>query len=190
MDLALQFPIGWRIENLADRLVAIAPENKAQIVVMLEDQNRRISPREFITQRLGLKELRNEEEIRESGLVGYAAIADVRTDYGQRPARVVVLYHGDRALIFRGVAKDAEDPYRYDREFLATARSYHTLTPAEQALARATRLHVISAASTTRFADLARQSPISSYPDEQLRLLNGMYPAGEPGAGQPVKIVR
>jgi len=41
-----------------------------------------------------------------------------------------------------------------------------------------------------RFADLARTSPLSSHAVEQLRLLNGLYPDGEPQPGQFIKIVK
>ncbi len=190
LDIALEFPVGWRLENLPDRLVAIAPGNGGMLTVTMQDLNRRIPPQEFLTKRLELKDLRNGEDISGSGLVGYTAIADIRTGYGRRLARYVVLYHENRALIFMGVAKNARDPFRYDKEFLSTARSFHTLTPAERELARAKRLHLIRATTATRFRNLARQSPISDHPEEQLRLLNGLYPDGEPIAGRQIKVVR
>lgn len=190
LDIALEFPEGWRIQNLSDRLVAIAPGSSGMLAVTIQDLNRRIPPREFLTRRLELKDLRNGEDIKGPGLVGYTAIADIRTGYGRRLARYVVLYHGNRALIFMGVVKDTRDPFRYDKEFLSTARSLHTLTPEEREFARAKRLHLIRADAATRFRDLARQSPISDHPEEQLRLLNGLYPDGEPSAGRQIKVVR
>ena len=39
------------------------------------------------------------------------------------------------------------------------------------------------------FKELARQSPLTTNPEQQLRLINGMYAGGEPEAGQLIKIV-
>jgi len=190
LNIALEFPVGWRLENLPDRLVAVAPANSGMMVVTVQDLNRRISPLDFLTRRLGLKNLRNGEEIQDGGMVGYTAITDIRTPYGQRPARYIVIYHNNKALVFTGIAKDAREPHRYDQAFLNTARSFHTLTSAERKLARAKRLHMIRTDGSTRFNDLARRSPISHHPAEQLRLLNGLYPSGEPRSGQQIKVVR
>jgi predicted Zn-dependent protease len=39
-------------------------------------------------------------------------------------------------------------------------------------------------------AGLARQSPLGADAETQLRLMNGLYPSGEPEPGQLLKIVQ
>jgi predicted Zn-dependent protease len=39
------------------------------------------------------------------------------------------------------------------------------------------------------FAELARRSPLGRFAEGNLRVINGLYPASEPVAGQPLKIV-
>ena len=39
-------------------------------------------------------------------------------------------------------------------------------------------------------ADLATGSPLGRNAEGYLRLMNGLYPKGEPGAGQTLKIVQ
>jgi len=39
------------------------------------------------------------------------------------------------------------------------------------------------------FAELARRSPLGRFSEGHLRVINGLYPAGEPVAGQPLKII-
>ena len=56
-------------------------------------------------------------------------------------------------------------------------------------VAESQKIKLITAKKRDTFASLAKSSPLSSYPEEQLRLLNGMYPEGEPVPGQPIKIV-
>lgn len=48
---------------------------------------------------------------------------------------------------------------------------------------------VIEARSGMTFAGLARTSPLGKNAQGHLRLINAMYPAGEPVAGQALKIV-
>ena len=51
------------------------------------------------------------------------------------------------------------------------------------------RLKMITVRSGMTFASLAKNSVIPKYAEEKLRLLNGMFPKGEPRAGQLIKIV-
>ena len=78
----------------------------------------------------------------------------------------------------------------YGSAALETATSLHALTSAEKKLAEEHRLAIIRAPAGARFADLAGNSPLTNYPEEQLRLLNGQYPSGEPEASQLLKVVR
>ncbi len=60
----------------------------------------------------------------------------------------------------------------------------------ERKLAKPKNIKVIRAKSGDTFASLARRSDLANHAEEQLRLLNGMYPDGEPTPGQLVKIVQ
>lgn len=51
------------------------------------------------------------------------------------------------------------------------------------------RLKIITAHSGMTFASLARSSKLPKYAEQKLRLLNGMFPKGEPRTGQLLKIV-
>lgn len=52
------------------------------------------------------------------------------------------------------------------------------------------QIRVITARPGETFASLARQSNIPKYEIERLRLLNGLFPNGEPRPGQLIKIVK
>lgn len=190
LDFALAFPEGWRVENKPDRLLAQSRDNDGLMQFSMEDLNKRIPPVDFLRERLKLQNMRNGESIKLEGMEGYTALADQNTPFGQLPVRFVVLYRGDKALIFAGLSKTKGQPYRFDAEILQTARSFHRLSDSERALARAQRLQIIRANANTRFASLARESALPNHPEAQLRLLNGHYPDGEPAPGELVKIVR
>jgi predicted Zn-dependent protease len=50
-------------------------------------------------------------------------------------------------------------------------------------------LRVITAPAGATFAELAKNSPLPGNAAVHLRLLNGLYPKGEPTAGQALKII-
>lgn len=189
LDVGLRFPEGWQIDNLPERLVARAPGNAAMLQVTVEDINRTIPPRAFMEERLKLEDLEEGETITPDGLEGYTALANARTGFGERRTRFSVVYQDKRAFVFAGASKDPDALASFDPQFLAAARSVHPLTPAEREMARALRIAVIEAGTGTRFADLARRSPLRHHPVEQLRLLNQLYPDGEPAAGTKIKII-
>nr|VFJ66166.1 MAG: Putative Zn-dependent protease [Candidatus Kentron sp. DK] len=190
LNFGLTFPAGWRVANQSDRLIARPRANDASLQLTLQDRNRRISPREFLRQRLKLKDLREGRTLRAGSLPGYTGLVTVRTSSGPRPARVTVVYYKDNAYLFVGSAINEEKLRRYTPDLLATAQSLHPLAGAERSLARARRISLIRAKSGTRYTDLARKSPLSNYPLEQLRLLNGDYPNSEPRPGSWIKVVR
>ncbi len=190
LDFGLTFPADWRIDNKSDRVMATAPENKALVQLTITDLNKRISPQAFMTQRMKLDNMQSGRAITVNGLQGYTAIADGKTPWGTRRVRYAVLFRNDKAWIIAGAAKQRSQMQDYDPLILDTANSYQALTGEEKKLAAGKRLHITRAAPGTRYANLARTSPVTHLAEEQLRLLNGQYPDGEPDASSLIKIVR
>ncbi|NOX28164.1 MAG: M48 family metalloprotease [Gammaproteobacteria bacterium] len=191
LNIYLKLPKGWRIENQANRIIAVAPKNKGLLQITAVDINKRITPKQFLKQRLKLDKLQNGERIQNRDLEGYTAISSVsRTVYGTRPVRFVVIYKQNTAWVFQGLAKDEKKPYQFDDEIINTAKSFRTLTTAERKQAKPRRIHIISAKQNTRFADLAKQSQLGTNAEAQLRLLNKHYPDGEPKPGTALKIIQ
>jgi len=100
-----------------------------------------------------------------------------------------VVFNGTQYLI-AGMAKDKPV---YDRErstLRASINSFRAITPAEKQAARPHVLQLITAQAGTTMAGLARQSPLGTDAESQLRLMNDLYPSGEPRPGQLLKIVQ
>jgi predicted Zn-dependent protease len=156
----------------------------------MEDLNKRIPPRQFMVDRLGLKNLSNERSEIIHGLDAYTGISVVNTTNGRRPARFNVIYFNNQAYIFAGMTKNPKALDQFDPLFLETAASFHSLTPDEQLLAMPLRLKTVQVDESTHFKLLADQSPLEHFAEQQLRLLNGKYPTGEPNPGELIKIVQ
>jgi len=189
LNFSLTFPSNWNITNLPEKLIITAPQGVATQQMLLQDINKRISPKEFMIQRLGLKDLRNDKQLDINGLQAHTGIATINTGGGQRAARITVIYFNNQAYILLGVTKDPKAMSHYDAAFMQTARSFHRMTDNERALATPLRLKTIKSTPEMNFKSLAEQSPLEKYQEEQLRLLNGLYPQGKANSKSLLKII-
>jgi len=190
LDFSLTFPGDWLIDNQAQKIIATPKTNDGLMQMSIANLDRRISPQQFMTQNMKLKNMRQGEAFTSNRLKGYTVVANGNTPYGARRVRYIVIHRGDSAYMFAGTAKNQSTPRKYDAAILATAKSLHPLTTAEKKLAAGRKLDIIRAKARVTYSGLARQSPIANYPEEQLRLLNDQYPQGEPRTSQLLKIVR
>lgn len=190
LGIAFKLPKGWKVNNLSDRLVAQPPGDDGLIQVIFADLDRPYTPREFMTIKLKLSRLSQEQELNPAGLKGYSALVPIKTPYGGRDARISVIHFNEHAFVFIGAAKDDKAPEKYDKEFLAVAQSFHPLTASEQTLAKPLKIHLYQVQQGDNVEKIAKRSRLPSHATEQLRLLNGLYPLGEPHDGQDFKLVR
>ena len=189
LGIALDLPEGWRVINQPDALVAHTANNDAFIHMTMQDLNKRITPREFMEQRLKLTGIVEGKEITVNGNKGYTGLATLKTGFGSRQGRVSVIYFNNNAFIFAGASKDANAPRQYDNVIMKSVNSFHALTSAEMKYASALRLKLVKVNGNTRFEKLAKSSRLTNYAEDQLRLLNSYYPSGEPDTGSYIKIV-
>ncbi len=184
LDLAVEFPRGWRIENTPSALLAYSKSNDAVLQLSLEDLNRRESPEQFL--RSKFSDLKQGESFFTGGYEAYSGLTSkLNTPFGPRPTRVAAIFAGKRAFVLVGANKRGV----IAEPFASTARSVRPLRSDEQELAKSRHLRVVTAQPGDTFARLAERSKLGSYAEEQLRLLNGMYPEGQPVPGQPIKMV-
>ena len=188
LGITLTFPQGWKIDNLPDRLIAVNKTNDAVMQITLRDLNKRQTPKEFIQSEFGNK-LRSEQEIATASFKGYSAITKTKTPFGNQDTRIAAVFNDKQVYQFLAAAKDINLLNKHDKDFLATVNSLRNLNSSELKLAESQKIRLITAKKGDTFAKLASNSPLSSHPEEQLRLLNGMYPSGEPVPGQLIKIV-
>ena len=184
LGFAIQFPPGWQVINQADRVLARSPKGDALVELQQGPKN----DQPLATLQGGLK-LDAGARFDSGKLSGYPAAFAAGTQQGKPVVVASVVFNGTQYLI-AGMAKDKP---AYDRE-RATLRgainSFHAITPAEQRAARPDVLKLITAKPGTTMAGLAGDSALTQDAESQLRLLNDLYPAGEPKPGQRLKIVQ
>jgi predicted Zn-dependent protease len=191
LGLTMAFPSGWSVENQADRLVALSPQKDSVLQMQTQAPPPNTGPREFLSRLLARASASQSEAIEVNGLQGYTAVVRAaNTPFGLMPARYVVIYHNNLAYIFAGATKGSTGAPKADPLFMSTVKTFRRLKQNEFALAEPYKIKTIRATETTRIADLAKTSPLPEYAEQQLRLLNDLYPNKEPQPGQLIKIVQ
>ena len=181
LDFTIEFPHGWRIENLPDRLLAVSSANDAMIVVQLGERKQHETPSGYL--RRVFNNLQQVQRIDNDSATG---VVQGKNPFGTNTMRVAAAFHQDHVLALYAAAKGRLP----DRELINSVKSIRSLRADERKLAAARHIRLIRAKSGDTFKSLARRTDLDDYAEEQLRLLNGMYPDGEPKPGQLIKIVQ
>jgi predicted Zn-dependent protease len=192
-QLTIAFPKGWSVQNDPQQLLAAAPDRNSMMVMTAQAPPAGVtSPREFVLRGLGDRRLDRGEELEINGLDAYTVI--VRGDsspYGNGAnVRYVVVSYNNLMWIIRGASR-ADDPAPSgDVLFLSSAKTFRQLKSNEFRLAEPYRMRIVPAPAGVTIEQIAARSPLTEYSVEQHRLINGLYPEGEPKTGDPVKFVQ
>lgn len=185
LDFTLSYPAGWQMVNRPDVLIGHSADEQAFIAMTLEAADKRLTPAEFLRKRAGSQRLVAGEALQVGALQGYTAVLP-----GQSARRVAVIYRGDSAFLFVAAVKGRASLETEDERFLSVIRSFRALTAQERKLAEPVRLQLVRAKAGQRLANLVGQGAAAEGGEARLRLLNNLYPSGEPRAGDWVKTLR
>lgn len=181
--IALQFPRGWQVQN--QREPASAVNAQADAIMELVPQPMNNQPLDSLQ-----KELTFDPGGRyETGTVnGLPARFAAGTQQG-KPALVAAISLNGSQFLVTGITKDGPAYQRNKDAIKAAISSFHAITAAERQLARPDVISVITAQPGTSMAELAARSPLGPHAETYLRLMNNLYPGGEPRPGQLLKVV-
>ncbi|RBP48940.1 M48 family metalloprotease [Arenicella xantha] len=186
LDLFVEFPDGWQVINGQTALGAVSPD-RSQVVQMHMDS---IAPPVDASGYLSTKftEFRNGQSVATSedqALAGVVTVTDAST--GQRTNQLVsMVTRGTQAFVIAAAGK-TQLP---DQAFLSVTKSVRRLKSSEMSLAEGRSIKVVTAQRGDTIASLAAQSNLDKYQQEQIRLINNLYPDGEPRPGQRIKVVK
>ncbi|MEQ1662113.1 MAG: M48 family metalloprotease [Thiobacillus sp.] len=184
LGLALQFPPGWRVQNRPDRVMAVSPQGDALLELQQGPKNDK--PLETLQKSLKLDAGARYDN---GNLSGYPAAFAAGAQQGKPVVVAAVVFNSTQYLI-AGMAKD-QTVYNRERATLRTAiNSFHAISAAERQAARPFVIKLTTAQPGTTMAALARSSPLGADAESQLRLMNDLYPSGEPRPSQLLKIVQ
>jgi predicted Zn-dependent protease len=178
LAFTFEHPPLWSVHAGAKAIVASSPDGSAELTITIARRQQDASPRAALEAK-GFGALDAGTELDQAGLQGYTATAGAR--------RVAVIDYGNLSYFFEG---DVRDSTTGDAALLAVIESFRPMHPAERSAGgEGYSLHYIQVPQGATMASLAASAPIPDA-EAQLRLLNGLYPRGEPRAGDWIKIIR
>jgi predicted Zn-dependent protease len=188
LNFAMTAPSGWRIVNEANQLNFVAPAGDAALLVQLAPPNAGRNHDEVIRNVVKPVSGRTERYAL-NGLQATHFVGAVQAQGGQRAVELTVATGaaGQNFLMIYA-AKDAATLQR-NRAFLReTETSFRGMTAQDGAAARP---WVLRTATLPRdgFTGLARSAPMTTLPEQQLKLMNGVYSSGTVQPGALVKMV-
>ena len=188
LDFTVAFPSDWKIIKSSSGVRAGPNRDNTVLRLAVKKGDATLSAEQYIAEKLGISSLSDGEEIERDDFVGYTArYADKR---GGPSRRVAVLNRGGRAFVFTGGTSNVALSEFYDSMFRSAIGSFRALESADRERAFALTVHYMQVEEGATFDKLAELSPLKEYPEEQLRILNGYYPRGEPKPGEWIKIIR
>ena len=188
LGVSIDFPPDWVIKNKPGSVVAHNYGNTVVLRMTATDQNRRQSPKEYLESVFTKDKL--ERGMPATGKVpGYVARTLVKTPYGRRTGVVAALFYKKKIYHVLGAAKQEEELDNYAPLFLETINSFRPISKQDYEDARPLTVKVIKVAEGDTIKSLARSSPLPDHAEDTLRLINGLFPDGEPQAGQLLKII-
>ena len=192
MKLTMAFPKGWNVQNERDRLL-ITKKKESVMQVTVEKRPEKKSPREFLLSRLRGASFSHGDALAVHGMEGYSLITRSGSplDGGEGPVRWAVLYRGTQAFVIGAASRSSEAGAPIDDGvFMSSIETMRDMKPTESPLAEPYRIKIITADEKTKLESYAKDMPVEKFKLEELRLINALYPKGEPKPGDLLKVVQ
>ena len=122
---------------------------------------------------------------------GYAANVELNTTFGDsHKCRVAILYKNNKeAFQFIATTKDEDNFARNNRVFDETFMSLRKLKDSEKELGQPKRIALYQVKKGDTFKTLSLKTSFSTHAENRLRVINNMFPSGEPIPGSFIKLV-
>jgi len=186
LDLFMEFPEGWQVVNQPAELLAVSPDQTQAVRMRMDNAASSANPQNYLSSKFqSFRDGRHVQTAEDKAYAGVATLSDQRTGQ-QQNVRVSVVYRGSQAFLFLGQGKSTLP----NKAFFEVVKSVRRLKSREKKLAEGRNIKIITAKSGDTFATLAKQANLDDYAEAQLRLINNMYPTGEPSAGQKIKLIK
>ncbi|MEM9530747.1 MAG: M48 family metalloprotease [Pseudomonadota bacterium] len=191
--IKMKFPENWRVGGAASQIQAMSDTNDAALQIDVVVPGRTMTAEDVIRKKYRVDKLVDGKSITVAGMRAHIATIKRYSNgpFGNRPARVAAILDNRirRAYVFIGTGKRDLSKIASDSDFIATIFSFDRMDAEDISLAEAPKVKIVRAEAGTTYAELADLSAIPTYAEQNLRLLNGAYPRGEPQAGELIKLV-
>lgn len=189
LGFTIVFPQDWKVENQTSAVVAAPEKKEASITLEVDRLTSNVAPSEYLQKNRGVKLLQKSEPISQFGMVGHTGI--IPADGSKQAQRVAIFYQGSRVFVITGAVLKPKDGVNYDDVFLNTIKTFQPIRSVRPSGSKQSKkIHYVKANDKTTYDALAKALRLGDMGADELRLLNGHYPRGEPQPGEWIKIVQ
>lgn len=194
LGITMAFPKGWRVQNDREQLLAVSRAKDAVIRMSTDQLKDKETPQDYVRRAVkgsGSSVDHGEILTLANGLEGYTAVvARATTPFGSAPMRIGAIAMGKSVYVFLAASRSNEAGLpASDRVFVSVMETFRKMRTVEFPLAEPYRIKIQKADENTRIGEVAKSTPLNEYPTQQLRLINDLYPAKEPKAGEQFKTI-
>ena len=195
LGFILEFPEKWTVSESPSKIVAYPPggATAGYVAMQIDAAPEGLTPEKFIVKNTDGKpltggkkvEVKDEERVHE----GYIAhlVGEPNTP---GTTEVGVVFKDGRAHVFRAETRDPKMVEALRLGFRYAIDHLHTIKYADLKEANTERIVLYEARPGDTYEELVKATVLKDNPVEELRLLNGDYPVGQPRAGDRIKLVR
>lgn len=188
LNFALTAANGWRIQNEAEQLTIVNGAGDAALIVQLAPADAGRTHEDVIRNAVKPSSGRIERYTL-NGLQASHFTGTVQAQGGQRSIELTVATGaGGQNFIFLYAAKDAATMQRNRAALKETENTFRAMSAQDTAAAKPWVLRTTQLPRGS-FAELATRLPFSTLPEQQLKLINGIYSSGNVAVGAAVKMV-
>jgi predicted Zn-dependent protease len=180
LDFSFKYPEGWSVSQGSRDITAMADDGTASVSITLSKLDATLTPQDFLASKAS-GDLTDTQTVEQFGLLGSTAIATTAS----ASKRLAVIDHKYRFLF----EAEARDLASQDAQLLSIIKSFRPLAAREKVKGQSRTLHYIQVPRGATLESLATSAKIPNAED-QLRLINGYYPSGEPRIGDWIKVIR
>ncbi|HEX7037630.1 MAG TPA: M48 family metalloprotease [Pseudomonadales bacterium] len=192
LRVVFSFPQGWDVMNTSAEVLGRPPQGATHASIAVQRLNapsEEQTPEEFVRETLKRDDVKSGESREINGYQAF--VGDIEIAGGGAKARkIAVIYKDSSVYLFKGEVGALGDVEQFEKDWRATLESFRAMTAEDLRIANSQRIKVVVAKPEDTFAELAKRVSIKSYPEETLRLINGLQPFGEPRAGDYIKIIQ
>lgn len=190
LDFTMAFPSGWKVVSRSGSVLGGPNRDNTILQMRVKRADATVPPENYLRDQLKSQkiELRDGAELTGEAMQGYTGVYGDAADGSFR--RVAVIYFGPNAYLFEGRTSSKTLAGFYDTLFRTSIDSFRPMSGADRDAILGINVHFVKAVEGTTFRGLASESPLPKYAEEQIRLVNGYYPRGEPEPGEWIKIFR
>jgi predicted Zn-dependent protease len=181
LGFTIEQPEGWSVTTSSRAVIVSAPDGSASLTISLRRRDDSSTPQETLESTVS-GSLSDGDQLQQSGLDGYTAVASA----GGSSKRLAAIDMDRLTYLFEG---EAADFAAQDTQLLALIGSFRAMHPKEKSSNSARYVRYVQVPRGADMQSLAASVRVDDA-EGYLRLINDMYPRGEPRTGDWIKVIQ